>query len=192
MAAEALAPYVTREPARREQQLQEHHDQLYRVAQKSPDQVRPATAFFARGLTSSELQSLIKETDLEVIDVHVKAPQGNDGLVMSMMLGMADLLATSGNLSSRLSFAIEAEQKCFAKMAEVPGEDAEDLATLASRPFLVYSARVFGPASALVELQNNSNVTSVLLNVRQNAITDFEAQKLSKEPHRYFMPGFHC
>jgi len=193
MAAEALAPFATREPTRQQQQLEEHRDRLYGLAQNSPDMIRPATVVFNTGLTANQLQRLVEDMGLEVIDAHAKAAHGSRGVVMSIMFGMADLLASSGDLSSRLSFVIAGHQKCFAKRAKfAPAEDAQDWTNLATQPFLVYSARVFGSASALDKLQSNSSVTSVMLNVRQSVVTDFQARKFVNEPSPYQMSGFLC
>ena len=193
MAAEALSPVVSKDPARRQQQLEDHRDRLYRLVQDSPESIRPATVFFNSGLTTEQLQLLIEEHRLEVIDAHVKAPQGNNGVVMSIMFGTSNLLASDGDLSSRLSFVIDAHQKCFAKSAKLfPAEDAQEWMDLSTVPFLVYSARIFGSARALQQLQNNSGVTSVMLNLRQRLIDDFQNQKKTKGPNIYNMPGFLC
>jgi len=193
MAAEALSPFATKDPARRQLRLEDHRDRLYRLVQDSPDSIRPATVFFNSGLTTDQLQLLIEEHRLEVVDAHVKAPQGNNGVVMSIIFGSSDLLASDGDLSSRLSFVIDAHQKCFAKRANfAPAEDAQEWVDLATVPFLVYSARIFGSARALELLQNNSGVTSVMLNVRQRLIDDFQNQKKTRGPNIYNMPGFLC
>ena len=193
MAAEALAPYVPSEHAQKQYALERHRDRLTVVAQKSPEQVHAATAFFNRGLTGRELQLLAESTGLEVIDVHAKAPKGTEGTVTSVMFGMADLHVTDGGLAEKLSFAISAVQKCFEKSASVaPAEEAQEWADLASHQFLVYSARVFGSAKALQALQNTSDVTSVMLNVQQSVISEYEATTSVKEPHPFLMPGFLC
>jgi hypothetical protein len=193
MAAEALSPVVSRDPARRQQRLEDYRDRLYRLVQDSPDSIRPATVFFNSGLTTERLQLLMEEHRLEVIDAHVKAPQGNNGVVMSIMFGSSDLLASDGDLSSRLSFVIDAHQKCFAKSAKFrPADDALEWMDLSTVPFLVYSARIFGSARALQQLQNNSGVTSVMLNLREQLIDDFQNQKKTKGPNIYNMPGFLC
>jgi hypothetical protein len=193
MAAEALAPFISRDPARRQQQLDQHRKNLVKLLYDNPDLVRPATVFFSRGIGSDELQRLAEGQDLEVIDVHVKAPQGTQGVIMSIMFGMADLLATDGDLDSRLTFAIAAEQECFAKRAKfVPPEEAQEWEALATQPFLAYSARVFGSISSLDALQRIPDVTSVMLNVPEDVISDYEGRKSRKEPHPYLMPGFHC
>jgi len=193
MAAEALSPAVAKDPAQRQFQLEDHRDRLYRLVQDSPDSIRPATVFFNSGLTTGQLQLLIEEHRLEVIDAHVKAPQGNNGVVMSIMFGSSDLLASDGDLSSRLSFIIDAHQKCFAKRAKfVPAGDAKEWVALAAVPFLVYSANIFGSARSLEQLQNHSGITSVMLNPRQRLIEDFQNQKRTIGPNIYEMPGFLC
>ena len=193
MAEEALSPLVPKDPTRRQQRLEEHRDRLYRLVQESPDSIRPATVFFSGGLTTKQLQLLMEEHRLEVIDAHVKAPQGNNGVVMSIMFGSSDLLASDGDLSSRLSFVIDAHQKCFAKSAKLrPADDAQEWMDLSTVPFLVYSARIFGSATALQQLQNTSGVTSVMLNLRERLIDDFRNQQKTKGPNIYKMPGFLC
>lgn len=193
MAAEALSPVVSRDPALRRQRLEEHRDRLYSLVQNSPDSIRPATVFFSSGLTTEQLQFLMEEHRLEVIDAHVKAPQGNNGVVMSIMFGSSDLLASEGDLSSRLSFVIDAHQECFAKSAKIrPTEDAQEWIGLSTVTFLVYSARIFGSATALQQLQNTSGVMSVMLNLRERLIDDFQNQKKTRGPNIYNMPGFLC
>lgn len=193
MSTEALAPYVPSDHAQQQQVLERHRDNLKLIAQQFPEKVHAATVFFNRGLTGIELQRLAESVGLEVIDAHAKAPQGTEGTVMSILFGMADLLVTSGGLAERLSFAISAVQKCFEQRARLaPAEEAQEWANLASHQFLVYSARLFGSARALEVLQNTPDVTSVMLNVRQSVISDYEAQKSVKEPHPFLMPGFHC
>lgn len=193
MAAEALSPVVSKDPARRQQQLEEHRDRLYSLVQDSPDSIRPATVFFNSGLTTEHLQLLMAEHQLEVIDAHVKAPQGSNGVVMSIMFGSSDLLASDGDLSSRLSFVIDAHQKCFAKSAKLrPTKDAQEWMDLSTVTFLVYSARIFGSAKGLQQLQNKSGVTSVMLNLRERLIDDFQNQKKTRGPNIYTIPGFLC
>lgn len=193
MVLEALAPYVPSDHAQQQQILDRHRDKLTLIAQEFPEEVHVTTVIFNRGLTGSELQLLAESTGLVVIDVHAKAPRGTEGTVMSIGVGMADLLVTSGGLAERLAFAISAVQKCFEQRARVaPAEEAQEWANLASHQFLVYRARVFGSAISLDVLQNTPDVLSVMLNVRQSVIFDYEAQKSSKEPHPFLMPGFHC
>ena len=193
MAAEALSPVLSKDPARRQQQLEEHRDRLYSLVQDSPDLIRPATVFFKSGLTTEQLQLLTEEHQLEVIDAHVKAPQGSSGVVMSIMFGSSDLLASDGDLSSRLSFVIGAHQECFAKSAKLrPPEDAQDWMDLSTVTFLVYSASIFGSAHALQQLQNTSVVASVMLNLRERVIDDFQNQRKANGPNIYTMPGFLC
>jgi hypothetical protein len=193
MAREALIPYVANDPERRAQALNEYRRELLSLAERNPDAIRPARVFFAAGLSVAELQALSDTFGVEVMDVMVKAPQGTEDVVMSIEFGMADLLAVDGSLQERLSFAIAAEQKCFRKISELlPPDEAPAMADLAASPFLVYWARVFGPISSLRDLQREPNVTSVMLKVRPDLISEFEAAKVYDGPHRYFMPGFHC
>lgn len=198
MANEALTPYIRAEPEKWDEELREQFDKVAKLAKSSPTEVRPASAFFASGLTGSELQSLSELFEVEVIDLVAKAPQGAEGVVMTMHVGMADLLVTDGNLSSRLSYVIEAEQRCFSKFAETASiEEAQGWIDLATGPFLVYSARVLGSAYALNQLQQALGVRSVMLNVPLSVITDYETEKSAEDhyadgPHHYLMHAFRC
>lgn len=193
MAREALLPYVSKDAAARARTLNRSRQELLMLAARTPHAIRPARVFFGAGVSAAELEDLSDRFGVEVMDVMVKAPEGDDGTIMSIQFGMQDLFATDGTLETRLSFAIGAEQKCFAKMSTlVPPDEAAAKADLAVRPFLVYSARVFGPAGSLNELYELPNVTAVMLNVRPGVIAEFEAAKAYDGPHRYFMPGFHC
>lgn len=108
---------------------------------------------------------------------------------------MADLWAIEGTFEERLTFMITSEQKCFAKMARyMPADESQGMADLATNPFFVYSARIFGPNRALRELQQHPTVKGVILNLRPSIISDFESERANSRtrPHHYLMPGFHC
>ena len=195
MDREAIGPYVSSDPARREEVLREQFEKLVDLAAEAPDDVQPATVFFKTGLSYRELHDLREDFDIEIIDVGLKAPQGDRGVVMSISGGMADLWAIDGTFEERLTFMITSEQKCFAKMAaHMPVDEARGMADLATNPFFVYSARIFGSNRALGALQQQPAVSGVILNLRRGIISDFESVKRNSRtmPHRYHMPGFHC
>tara|TARA_R110000782_G_scaffold58236_5_gene121857 strand:- start:930 stop:1532 length:603 start_codon:yes stop_codon:yes gene_type:complete len=187
------ANYLPKDPARRQQRLEEFRDRLYSLVQESPDSIRAAHVYFNRGLTTAELQLLMDEHQLEVIDANLKAPQGNNGVVMSLGLGYAGVLASDGDLSDRLSFAIDAHQACFVKMAKyVSDEEVHEWEGLSTVTFLVYSASIFGSATALQQLQESPDVTSIVLIFREGLIEEFQKQKKTNGPNVYKMPGFLC
>lgn len=193
MAREAMAPYVPRDPERQQQLLQMQRETIVKFATDSPDDVQPATVFFKTGLSYREMHDLREGFGFEVIDVGLKAPQGDRGVVMSIGGGMANLFASQGSFEERLTFMVKAEQKCFAKMAKLmPDDQSQGMADLATNPFFVYSARIFGPNRVLGELQRQPVVRGVVLNLRPSIIADFENAKSSKTPHYYNLPGFHC
>lgn len=195
MANEAIGPYVPRDPVKRDKSLKKQFEKIVDLAAQAPNEIQPATVFFNTGLSYRELHDLREDFGFEVIDVGMKAPQGDRGVVMSIGGGMADLWAIDGTFEERLTFMITSEQKCFAKMARyMPEDQAQGMADLATNPFFVYSARIFGPNRVLGELQQQPPVSGVILNLRLSIISDFESEKASSRtrPHRYSMPGFHC
>lgn len=193
MADEAFGPHSPSGADKRAEFLRLHADRIRDFATQAPDDVQPATVFFNTGLSYREMHDLREDFDFEVISVGLKAPQGNDGVVMSIGGGMADLLVIEGTFEERLVFMITSEQKCFAKMAQyMPDDESQGMADLATRPFFVYSARIFGPNSVLAELQQQPNVRGVILNLRHSIISDWETVKADPPPHPYTMPGFHC
>lgn len=193
MANEAIGPYVPKDPDKREQLLRNQHRKIVEFATQAPNDVQPATVFFSTGLSYREIHDLREDFGFEVIDVVMKAPQGDRGVVMSIGGGMANLFVIKGTFEERLTFMIMSEQKCFAKMAKyMPDDESQGMADLATNPFFVYSARIFGPNHVLGELQQQPNVRSVVLNLRPSIISDFEHAKSDTGPHYYLMPGFHC
>jgi hypothetical protein len=190
MSNDAIGSYL-----RRGNLIEQQAEKLIELAAQTPDEVQPATVFFGSGLSYRELQELHEDFSFEVIDVSVKAPQGNQGIVMSISGGMADLWAIKGTLEERLTFMISSEQRCFAKMAKfVPPDQYQGMVDLATKPFRVYSARVFAPNRALAELQQQPAVRAIILNLKQSLISDFQSTKADApvRPHRYFVPGFQC
>ena len=176
MALEAIGPYVPGDPARQKEVLRKQFEKLVDLAARAPDDVQPATVFFKTGLSYGELHDLRAGFEVEIIDVGLKAPQGDKGRIMSISSGMADLWAIDGTFEERLTFMITAEQRCFAKMAKhLPADEARGMAELATNPFFVYSARVFGSNRSLGELQQQTTVRGVLLNLRPGIIADFES-----------------
>lgn len=195
MANEAIAPYVPRDPVKRGKLLEKQFEELVDFAAQVPDDVQPATVFFNTGLSYREMHDLREGFGFEVIDVGMKAPQGDRGVVMSISGGMASLWAIDGTFEERLEFMITSEQKCFAKMAKyMPADESQGMADLATKPFFVYSARIFGSNRVLAELQKQPTVMGVILNLRHSIISDFESEKARSRtaPHPYLMPGFHC
>ena len=143
MATEALSN-VPRDPVKRGMYFESQFEKLVEISTLAPDRIQPATVFFNKGLSYRELQELKEGFGIEVIDVGLKAPQGNKGVVMSIGAGMADLWAINGTLEERLTFLVASQQKCFAKMAKVmPANEAQEMMDLATKPFFVYSARIF-------------------------------------------------
>jgi hypothetical protein len=195
MANEAIGAYVPKEPVKRDKLLEKQFERLVDLAAQAPNEIQPATVFFNTGLSYRELHDLREDFGFEVIDVGMKAPQGDRGVVMSIGGGMADLWAIEGTFEERLTFMITSEQKCFAKMARyMPADEAKGMADLATKPFFVYSARIFGPNRVLAKLQKQPPVRGVILNLRPSIISDFESEKARSRtrPHRYFMQGFQC
>ena len=192
MAEEAFN--LPKDPAHRQQRLEAFSDRLYSLVQESPDSIRSANVYFNRGLTTLELQHLADEHQLEVMDVKLKAPQGENGVVMSIGLGSVGVLASDGDLSERLSFAIGKHQECFVKMAKhMPKDEMHEWEELSTATFLVYSASVFGLATTLQELQNAFDVTNVVLDLDEGRIEYFQNQKKKTNvPNIYRMPGFLC
>jgi len=193
MANEAIGPYVPKDPNKRDQLLRNQHRKIVELATQAPKEVQPATVFFNSGFSYRETHELREDFGIEVIDVVMKAPQGDRGVVMSIGGGMANLFAIEGTFEERLTFMITSEQKCFAKMAKyMPDDESQGMADLATNPFFVYSARIFGPNRVLGELQQQPNVRGVILNLRLSIISDFEHAKSDTGPHYYLMPGLHC
>ena len=195
MANEAIGPYVPRDPVKRSKLLKEQFERIVDLAAQAPDTVQPATVFFNTGLSYREIHDLREDFGFEVIDVVMKAPQGDRGVVMSIGGGMANLFAIEGTFEERLTFMITAEQKCFAKRAKfMPTDEAQGMADLATNPFFVYSARIFGPNRVLGELQQQPTVRGVILNLRPSIISDFESVREDSRtmPHYYLIPGLHC
>ena len=193
MAKEAIMPYAPRDADQQAEFLQKYAERIRDLATHAPDDVQPATVFFNTGLSYREMHELREDLGFEVIDVGMKAPQGDRGVIMSLSGGMANLFAIKGTFEERLTFMIRSEQKCFAKRARLmSGDEAQAMADLATNPFFVYSARIFGPNKVLGELQQQPTVTGVILNLRPSIISDFEAAKSDTGPHYYLMPGFHC
>lgn len=193
MAAEAIAPFMPKDPVKRDELLAWNVRKVIEHAAESPENVRPATVFFRRGISVEELDRLQTRLGIEVMDVVLKAPEGKNGQVMSIMVGMGDMFVIDGSLENRLSFVVSAEQKCFAKAAEAaPGEEQQKFSDLSKTRFLVYSARVFGPNRSLRELMKQSSVAAVILNLRAKIISEYAAAKSYEGPHRYLMPGFAC
>lgn len=195
MANEAIGPYAPGDPARRDKILEKQFEKLVELVARAPDEVQPATVVFNTGLSYRELHDLRNDFGFEVFDVGVKAPQGDRGIVMSISGGMADLWAIEGTFEERLTFMVKSEQRCFANMAKhMAPDESLGMADLATKPFYVYSARIFGPNRVLGELQIQPTVRGVFLNLRRRVISDFESEKARSRttPHRYFMPGFHC
>lgn len=193
MAAEAIGPFVPDDPAQREEFLASNVQNVIEHAAKSPEDVRPATVFFRSGISVRELDRLQARVGIEVMDAVLKAPEGKNGQVMSIIVGMGDMFAIDGNLEERLSFVISAEQKCFAKAAEVAAaEEQQKFSNLSRARFLVYSARLFGPNRSLQDLMKQSGVAAVILNLPSSIISEYAAAKAYDGPHRYLMPGFEC
>ena len=193
MADEAIAPYAPSDSEKLDRVIQEHAERLRDLATDAPDEVWPASVFFSRGLSYREIHELREDFGFEVIDLKMKAPQGDRGVVMSIGAGMADLFAIEGTFEERLAFIVESQQRCFARRARlIPSDDSQDLVDLATKPFFVYSARIFGPGKVLRELQQQPVVRGVFLIQRRSIISDFEAVKANPGPHPYTMPGFYC
>lgn len=193
MADEAIAPYAHGDPDKLDRVIQEHAERLRDLATDAPDEVWPASVFFSRGLSYREMHELREDFGFEVIDLKMKAPQGDQGVVMSIGGGMADLFAIEGTFEERLEFVVKSQQRCFARRARlIPDDDSQALADLATKPFLVYSARIFGPNKVLRELQQQPVVRGVFLIQQRSIISDFEAVKANPRPHPYTMPGFYC
>ncbi len=193
MAKEAIDPFVPRNPDLRKKVLKEHFNKIEELARSSPEEIRPATAYFKTGLSVAELHDLREKYNVEVIDLMVKAPQGDGGSIMSMQLGMQDLFAIDGPFKERLSFVIDKHQECFKKSSRhMPPGETEEWAQLASRPFLAYSVRAFGSMESLRGLQEEASVLGVLLNVDLSAMAEFNRAKSTAGPSPYTMPGFLC
>lgn len=193
MADEAISPYVPGKPEKLDSLLREQEEKLRDLATNAPDEVWPAAVFFNRGLSYREMHELREDFGFEVIDLGMKAPQGDRGVVMSIGTGMADLFAIDGTFEEKLEFIVESNQRCFARMAKLmPAHESQGMAELASKPFFVYSARIFGSNKVLRELQQQPVVRAVFVVQRRSLIADFEAVKANPGPHPYTMPGFYC
>lgn len=193
MASEAMAPYVPKDSVERDRLLRNQYRTTVELATQTPNDVQPATVFFSAGLSYREMHDLREDFGFDVIDVVMKAPQGDRGVIMSIGGGMANLFAIKGTFEERLAFMITSEQKCFAKMARyMPDDESQGMADLATNPFFVSSARIFGPNRVLGELQQQPNVRGVVLNLGPSTFSDFEQAKSYTGPHYYLLPGFRC
>ncbi len=175
--------------------LREQYEKLVDLAAQAPGEIQPATVFFRTGLSYRQMHDVSEDFEIEIIDVGLKAPQGDKGIVMSISGGMTGLWAIDGTFEERLTFMITSEQKCFAKKAEfLPPDEARGMADLATKPFFVYSARIFGSNQALGEIQQQPVVGGVILNLRPSIISDFESVKRDSRMmlHYHHLPGFHC
>ena len=185
MAGEARPKYLSKDIDGTGSALQKHTAELQMLAAERPNEVQVATVYFKTGLSYKELSDLRQNLEFEVIDVSLKAPMGDKGVIMSLGGGMADLFLIEGTFEQRLTYMVEHFQKCdFLKGAEIRAaladESAKEYFELATRPFGVYSARIFGAAKSLNELRLQPTVFGILLS-DLGLIADFEDTRQNRK-----------
>ena len=181
MAREAIAPYFSAKAEATQNAIDWHRDQLRSALESDPHLVRPARVFFTQGLSLSTFAKMASDFGVEVIDVSLKAPLGDRGVVMSISNGMTDLLVVDGPLLDRLTTMVRRFQNCFKSRSRyMQPEDAAEYMKLSSEEFRVYSARLAGDAPALMEIQKQDYVRVVALrgpDVPPDLLETFESAK---------------
>ncbi len=179
MARQALAPYFSGSAQTQRAAFSAEQERLRRAAENGTAGIEPARVFFSRGQSPVELGAIESEFRLDVIDVSLKAPLGDKGIVQSILNGMTNLLVEEGDLADRLASMIERHTACLNRRAEfLP--PAERNTPLSPGDFKVYSARVAGEITALAALAEHVSVTVVLWNTadaKRSLLSDFEGAR---------------
>lgn len=187
MAAEALLPYVrTKDPQERSDRLREHKQRLDNNSRFRPDEIRSATLVFNRGLDTAELSAFAARHNLTVIGFHTKAPMGEDGHVLSVGVGMDDLMAIDGDLTDRLSYALDLARSRIHDLAmaysqsslEEDRKKAKEYEQVVAARQVLFSVEAFGSSRSLSEASNQTHVAGIFLDRGDEKIKEFQARSL--------------
>ena len=170
MARQALSPYVgnrgvvgqgAEDKARI--RIDGSHESIRTRAARNPDKELAVVIVLNRGHTVEEIGELAKRYELEVIDLHLKAPYTDKGDIQSVKIGSAELVRYEGEVAERAYKAIGAVRYKFQRMAKALPEDAaKEYRRMSKSEILVYRVEAYGNSSRIVDLLERSRAVSLV------------------------------
>jgi hypothetical protein len=145
----------------------------------APEPSAAATVIFSHGLTADEVQTFANRYRLEVAGAEAKVATDDQGRVMTMAVGASDLLRRNGTLADRLRIASGSQQFTLMRNAEhAPADDANRLLEAAhTRLLKYYRVQAIGSVTGMELMTKDKNVSAVLADENDAAVTEFQARK---------------
>lgn len=165
MARDALMPYVRNidDSGARERKLEDYRANLVGRVDSAPKRSIAGTVVLSRGLTILQLSDIASNHDIEIFDIHIKAPYNDRGVIQSISIGAAELARHRGDFAQRADRAIASMRYKFLEWSEsLSGEEAEAHRNIAYSPMLVYRFDAYGKATAMRDVFDRPDVAAVI------------------------------
>jgi len=162
MADEAVKPFVPRGQLERDAKVSKMRIEMAARSNANPNHVGSASIVFSSGKSVEELAEIVALYKLEVSRIELKVPRGDKGVILSIAIGMDDLLKREGTLQERADRAIAVIRYDLVQMAMLMEEDEQAEWMDAMRtPFLIYSVEIVGKHNKLRKFLDRQDVALV-------------------------------
>jgi len=155
MASEALAPYISSKASLgdRQARVESVHANVRVHGGEKPNEEISVTIVFDRGLSIPKLGEIAAKYKLEIVDIHLKTPYNDRGVVQSIDIGAVELARYRGGFVARAEKAVGAVRYQFLQWAENLSSDAaESHRRMVRQDMHIYRCEAYGRAQDVSEL----------------------------------------
>lgn len=161
MARDARSPYLSSRMSAGETQarIQERHAAIRVRAGSAPEREMSVTVVFNKGLSVADVKKLVDRYQLEIVDIHLKAPYNDKGVIQSFDVGSSELVRYRGDFEQRANKAIGAIRYQLITMAEtMPPDVAAAYTEIAKSEILVYRIEAYSRSKKIADLLDDFDV----------------------------------
>ncbi len=166
MAREALAPYIGKQgdADRASERINKTHDSIRSRAANNPEKEMSVVVVFNQGQSVDEIATLAEQYQLEIIDLHLKAPYDGKGKVQSFKMGSSELARYEGEFSERANTGVGVIRHRLLRMAKtLPDDVARAFERIAKAELLIYRIEAYGRSPRIVDLLDRSQVVAAVM-----------------------------
>ena len=117
------------------------------------------TVVFNKGLSVADVKKLVDRYQLEIVDIHLKAPYNDKGVIQSFDVGSSELVRYRGDFEQRANKAIGAIRYQLITMAEtMPPDVAAAYTEIAKSEILVYRIEAYSRSKKIADLLDDFDV----------------------------------
>ena len=165
MVLDTLAPSAPHDSAAQKEVIELARLNIEEVARKQPNERRAATVVFSVGRSIDDIVNLSNYFDVAVVEVQLKAPLNDQGIVHTVVIGTDNLLAIDAPFADWLDHSMQfvREQMLDRAATMVDELAADEFRQMALGPQHIYSIQIVGTGRSISEVAHSPEVAAEFL-----------------------------